>query len=267
METPSHHPLAKAILQYAQSLGIGLANAENVNVLPGKGVVGLVNGASFWLGSRRYLLEKDQETSEVSQEAFKLEQAGQTVIAVGNDRHVCGLIAVADQPRDGIKLIMQTLRFAGVKHLVMLTGDNYVTANYMGARTGIDEIRAELLPNDKVTAITQMVEQYGHVAMVGDGINDAPALACASIGIAMGAIGSDAAIETADIALMGDDISKLPWLIRHSRRTLSVIRQNITFALIVKAVFALLAFAGMATLWEAIAAPTRMHHFWWLLTS
>ena len=254
LEHRSHHPLAKAILQYAQTSRIGLANAEHISVLPGKGVTGVFNGSNFWLGSYRYLLERGQETSEIAQQALALEQDGQTVIAVGNDEHVCGLIAVADQPRDQIKLIIQTLRKSGIKHLVMLTGDNTVTANCIGARVGIDEVRPELLPADKVEAISEMVEEYGHVAMVGDGINDAPALARANLGIAMGAIGSDTAIETADIALMGDDLSKLPWLIHHSKRTLSVIRQNIIFALTVKAAFALLAFAGMATLWEAITA-------------
>ncbi len=254
LEKRSHHPLAKAILQYAQSLEIALPNAENIEVLPGKGVIGLINGTSFWLGSRRFLLERGQETADVGKKGFTLEQAGQTVIAVGNDQHVCGLIAVADEPRDQTKLIIQALRKIGIKNLVMLTGDNTVTANCIGARTGVDEIRAELLPADKVDAVSELIKKYGNVAMIGDGINDAPALGRASLGIAMGAIGSDAAIETADIALMGDDLSKLPWLIRHSRRTLSVIRQNIIFALTVKAVFALLAFAGVATLWEAIAA-------------
>ena len=254
LEKRSHHPLAKAIVQYAQSLEIALPNAENIEVLPGKGVIGLINGTSFWLGSRRYLLERGQESADVGKKCFTMEQAGQTVVVVGNDRHVCGLIAVADEPRDQTKLIMQALRKIGIKNLVMLTGDNTVTANCIGAQTGVDEIRAELLPADKVGVISELIKKYSNVAMIGDGINDAPALGRASLGIAMGAIGSDAAIETADIALMGDDLSKLPWLIRHSRRTLSVIRQNIIFAITVKVIFAVLAFAGMATLWEAIAA-------------
>jgi len=136
----------------------------------------------------------------------------------------------------------------------MLTGDNQVTANNITAQIGIDEVHAELLPADKVEIVGQMVGKYRQVAMIGDGVNDAPALGRASLGIAMGVLGSDAAIEIADIALMGDDLSKLPWLISHSKRTLAIIRQNIVFALTIKAVFALLAFAGLATLWEAIAA-------------
>jgi Zn2+/Cd2+-exporting ATPase len=254
LESRSTHPLAQAITDYAANQGVKPAAAEKITVLPGKGVTGLFDGTPFWLGSRRYLLERGQETSEVSQLALQLEQTGRTVIAVGNDQHVCGLIAVADEPRDHTKPIMQALRNQGIQHLVMLTGDNYVTAQSVGARTGVDEIRAELLPADKVDAVTTLVEQYGTVAMVGDGINDAPALGRASLGIAMGAIGSDAAIETADIALMGDDLSKIPWLIGHSKRTLSVIRQNIVFALATKIAVAGLALVGLATLWEAIAA-------------
>ena len=136
----------------------------------------------------------------------------------------------------------------------MLTGDNQITAENIAQQLGMDEFHAELLPSDKVDIISQMIEKYDHVAMIGDGVNDAPALARANLGIAMGVMGSDAAIETADIALMSDDLSRLPWLINHSRRTLAIIRQNIVFALTVKAAFAVLAFTGFATLWEAIAA-------------
>ncbi len=256
LESRSNHPLAKAILNYTENQGIQIANADNVTVLPGKGVTGLFNGIDFWLGSRRYLLERGQETSAISQQARDLEQTGKTVIAIGNDQHVCGLIAVADQPRPQIKSVLQSLKQQKIKHLAMLTGDNQITAENIAKACGIDEVHAELLPADKVDVISQMVEQYGNVAMIGDGINDAPALGRANLGIAMGVMGSDAAIETADIALMGDDLSKLPWLINHSKRTLRIIRQNIVFALTLKAIVAVLAFAGLATLWEAIAADT-----------
>uniref|UniRef100_UPI00402BB0C9 heavy metal translocating P-type ATPase n=1 Tax=Methylomonas sp. PHL2-19 TaxID=3438878 RepID=UPI00402BB0C9 len=254
LEARSNHPLAKAILRHTEKLGINVASADDVKVLPGKGVTGLFNGTDFWLGSRRYLLERSQEIPEISEKAIALEQTGQTVIAIGNDRHICGLIAVADQPRAEIKSILQALRQNGIRHLAMLTGDNQVTANNIAAQIGIDEVHAELLPADKVEIVSQMVEKYGQVAMIGDGVNDAPALGRANLGIAMGVLGSDAAIEIADIALMGDDLSKLPWLIGHSKRTLAIIRQNIAFALTIKAAFAVLAFAGVATLWEAIAA-------------
>ena len=136
----------------------------------------------------------------------------------------------------------------------MLTGDNRRTAEAIAREAGLDEVRAELLPAEKVAAVDQLVFRYGQVAMIGDGVNDAPAMARATLGIAMGAAGSDAAMETADIALMSDDLSRLPWLIHHSRRTLRVIRQNISFSLLVKAVFVALTFAGHASLWAAIAA-------------
>jgi Cd2+/Zn2+-exporting ATPase len=173
---------------------------------------------------------------------------------VGDDDHVCGLLGVADAVQREASSAVTELRRLGIEHLVILTGDNTPTARAVGGEVGIDEVRAELLPEDKVAAIEELVGRYGSVAMVGDGINDAPALAASSLGIAMGAAGSDAAIETADIALMADDLHRLPWLVRHSRRTLRIIRQNIAFALGVKAVVFALAVAGIATLWLAIAA-------------
>ena len=180
--------------------------------------------------------------------------AGRSVVVVGDDHEVWGLIAIADAVRPEARAIVADLRAAGIEHVVMLTGDNQATAQAIAKQTGVNEIRAELLPADKVRAIETLVDQYGAVAMVGDGVNDAPAMARATLGIAMGAAGSDAAIETADVALMSDDLSKLPWLIRHSRRTLGIVRQNITLSLSVKALFVVLTFAGAASLWAAIAA-------------
>ena len=176
------------------------------------------------------------------------------MLAVGTKSRVCGFLAVADTVRAGARESVRALHAAGLEHVVMLTGDNEPTARAIAAATGVDEYRAELLPEDKVAAITELVERYGQVAMVGDGVNDAPALAQASLGIAMGVAGSDATLETSDAALMSDDLSKLAWLVRHSRRTLRIIRQNIAFSLGVKAVFVGLTFTGFATLWGAIAA-------------
>ncbi len=255
LEARSHHPLAKAILQHAAQRGIAMAAAEQVTVFPGLGVSGQFQGIGFWLGSRRYLQQQCGSAGEQTDaQAAVLERNGQTVIAVGNEQQVCGLIAIADRPRAQIKPVLQALRDTGIKHLTVLTGDNLATANNIAGQVGINSVHAELLPADKVAIVGDLVDRYGHVAMVGDGINDAPALARADLGIAMGAMGSDAAIEAADIALMSDDLAKLPWLIRHSKNTLRIIRQNIVFALAVKATFAVLAFAGMATLWEAIIA-------------
>lgn len=254
MEVRSDHPLARAIVAYAQDRGIRPAPAEDFQIVQGKGATARFDGRQFWLGSHRYLEERGQETEEVHQRLEAMSGVGRTVVVVGNEEHVCGLIALADEVRPRARETLQELRDAGVEHLIMLTGDNQPTAHAIAQETGVDEFRAELLPADKVTAVEALVSRYGSVAMVGDGVNDAPALGRATVGIAMGAAGSDAAIETADIALMSDDLSRLPWLIRHSRRTLAVIRQNIAFSLAVKAIFVVLTFVGFASLWAAIAA-------------
>ena len=254
LEARSTHPLARAIVRHAAAKKIAPAAAKDVRVLKGKGLTGEFDGETFWLGSHRYLVERGQETPEITREAEALEADGKTVIVIGNARHVCGLVAVADTIRPEARQIVAELHAAGIKKIVMLTGDNRATAEAIAREVGIDEVHAELLPEDKLAKIEDLAARYGTVAMVGDGVNDAPALARADLGIAMGAIGSDAAIETADIALMTDDISKLPWLVRHAKRTLGIIRQNIVFSLGVKALFLALTFAGMASLWGAIAA-------------
>lgn len=254
LEARSTHPLARAVLRYAQDKGVTPAPATDVKVLKGKGLTGAFKGEPFWLGSHRYVVERGQDEPAIASQAKKLEAEGKTVLVVGNARHVCGLIAVADTIRPGARDVVRQLHSAGIHHVVMLTGDNRTTADAIAREVGIVEVHAELLPEEKLREIEELVTRYGTVAMVGDGVNDAPALARANLGIAMGAIGSDAAIETADIALMTDDIARLPWLVRHAKRGLAVIRQNIAFSLGVKAVFVVLTLAGMASLWGAIAA-------------
>ncbi len=254
LELNSNHPLARAIVEEAKRRNLELVSAGDFESIQGKGASGVINGKPFWLGSHRYLEQRDQETPEVHEQLESMQQAGRTVVVVGNDEHVCGFITLADAIREETRDAVRQLHEAGVEQLVMLTGDNEGTARAIAKEAGIDEVHAELLPEDKVAAVERLVKQYEHVAMIGDGVNDAPALARASLGLAMGAAGSDAAIETADIALMSDDLSKLPWLIHHSRRTLSIIRQNIAFSLAVKVLFVILTFAGSASLWAAIAA-------------
>jgi Cd2+/Zn2+-exporting ATPase len=254
LEAHSNHPLARAIMAAATERGIEIPVADDFNVIQGKGTRAKVNGRHYWLGSHRYLEERGQETPEIHEKLEAMSSAGRTVVIIGHEDHVCGFISLADQVRPAAKQTIQDLRKAGVQHVVMLTGDNDGTARAIADATGVDEVHAELLPADKVSAVEALVEKYGDVAMVGDGVNDAPALGRASLGIAMGAVGSDAAIETADIALMSDDLSKLPWLIKHSRRTLAIIYQNITFSLAVKSLFVILTFTGFASLWAAIAA-------------
>lgn len=254
MEQHSEHPIARAVLEYAETHHFLPAPADDFQVLQGKGARATFDGREFWLGSHRYLEERGQETPEIHEQLETMSGRGQTVVVFGNANHVCGLISLADEVRPDAAAALRELRAAGIEHLIMLTGDNRPTAEAMAAKAGVDQVEAELLPEDKVTAIEALVGKYQHVAMIGDGVNDAPALARASVGIAMGAAGTDAAIETADIALMSDDLSKLPWLIRHSRRVLGVVRQNIAFSLAVKLAFVVLTFAGISSLWGAIAA-------------
>ena len=184
----------------------------------------------------------------------RLQGEGKTIMIVGTKEKFLGIIAVADEVREASAKTIASLKQAGIVHTIMLTGDNAATAAAIAAKAGIDEFRAELLPQNKVAAIQELVGKYGKVAMVGDGINDAPALALATVGIAMGGAGTDVALETADIALMADDLTKLPFTIRLSRKALSVIHQNITFSLAIKLIAVLAVFPGWLTLWLAILA-------------
>ncbi len=256
LEARSTHPLAVAITQYAKQKGIEVRPADRLQIIAGKGAIGDYDGRTFWIGSHRYLEERGQETENIHQQIIRLSAAGRSVVVVGNEKHVCGFLVLADAVRPTVVETLKKLRAIGIEHLVMLSGDNRPTAEAIAAEVGIDEVRADLLPADKVTAIDELVANYKSVAMIGDGINDSPALARATVGIAMGGIGSDAAIETANIALMGDDIGQLPWLVGHSRRTIMIIQQNILFSLAVKVLFVVLTVAGHASLWAAIAADT-----------
>lgn len=258
IEQRSEHPLARAIVRFADSKGVRPTPVDGYQTLKGKGATARLNGNAVWIGSHRLLEERAQESPDMHAQLEALAAVGASIVVVGNDEHVCGFIAVADRVRDASPATVAALRAAGIEHVIMLTGDNHGTARAVAAATGVDEVRAELLPEQKVAAIEELVKRYGAVAMVGDGVNDAPALARSTLGIAMGAAGTDAALETADVALMSDDLSRLPWLIRHSRRTLNIIRQNIVASLAVKAAFILLTLAGYASLWAAIAADTGM---------
>jgi Cd2+/Zn2+-exporting ATPase len=254
MEAHSDHPIGRAIAAHVRDRNIWVAPATEVQAVQGRGITAEIDGKRYWLGSHRYLDELRQETPEIHAQIEAMSSAGRTVVIMGNDEHVCGFITLADAVRSESVEAIKSLRALGVAHVIMLTGDNEATARRIADETGVDEVRSSLLPADKVAAVEALVKQFGSVAMIGDGVNDAPAMGRATIGIAMGAAGSDAAIEAADIALMSDDLSKLPWLIEHSRRTLAVIRQNVILSLAVKGLFVVLTFAGYATLWGAIAS-------------
>jgi len=254
LESHSEHPIARAITRYASETGVSAPAVERVRAVLGRGAQGRINGRDYWLGSHRLVEEKGLDTPRVHAEALRLEDAGHSVVIIGDDAQVHGLISVADHIRPESRCAVQDMKDAGLREVVMLTGDNEATARAIAAQAGVDRFAAELLPEDKVSAVEAMVIKHRRAGMIGDGINDAPAMAASTLGIAMATMGADAAIETADVALMSDDLGKVGWLIRHSRRTLTVIRQNIGFALGVKAVFITLAFMGLATLWMAIAA-------------
>ncbi len=262
VEARSEHPLAQAIVGQARAFGVdaAYAPAESVEALAGMGVRGRVAGHDVTVGSHAHIHGDTHTASFCDQASFCNEVAeatakGQTIVLVEDS--CCGrqgYVAVADALRETAPAVVTELRHAGVRRTVMLTGDNEDAARAIAAQVGVDEFRAGLLPEQKVEAVEELLDRYGQVAMVGDGINDAPALARASVGIVMGAAGSDAALETADIALMADDLTKLPFTMRLSRRALAIIRQNIALSLVIKAVFLALALAGAATLWMAVFA-------------
>jgi len=254
LEVHSTHPLARAILGRAESMGIAPPQAENFNALPGLGAQATIGSKPYWIGSHRMLEQTGEEIPQLHDLADAMEDAGHSLVILWCEDHVCGLVGIADRLRPEAAESIRSLKELGISKVVMLTGDNEKTARNVAEAIGVDEYRAELLPEDKVRVVRELRKELSQVAMVGDGVNDAPAMAEASLGIAMGAIGTDAAIETADIALMSDDLSKIPWLIRHSRKALRIIQQNITFALGIKALFITLALGGIATLWAAIAA-------------
>ncbi|MCP4539571.1 MAG: cation-translocating P-type ATPase [Chloroflexi bacterium] len=254
VERRSSHPLARAVTRAAEARGLLQFTAENVETLPGRGVQGNGNGKHIVVGSHDFLHETGMETSEFCQRVEAAEAAGQSVMLVSENGVVRGYLAVSDPPRANSRAALAALKQTGIARTVMLTGDNASVAGAVGQELGVDDVRSGLLPQDKVAAVQALVAEYGEVAMVGDGVNDAPALAAASVGIAMGGAGTAQALETADVALMADDLSQLPAAIRVGRRSVNTIRFNIWFALLIKAAFLIAALAGTATLWMAVFA-------------
>ncbi|HWT72907.1 MAG TPA: heavy metal translocating P-type ATPase, partial [Oxalicibacterium sp.] len=246
------HPLARAIVAAGPHASRYL-KVRNVKSLPGRGVMGEVDGRLLYLGNHRLIEELGICNEAVEARLQDVENAAQTAILLATSEEVLGIIAVADRVRPGARHAIEALKRLGVAS-VMLTGDNRLTAQRIGDTLGISAIHAELLPEDKLRQVRELQAAHGTVGMLGDGINDAPALAQADIGFAMGAAGSDTAIETADVALMDDELDKLPLFIELSRATRRVLVQNIAAALAIKAVFFALAVFGMATLWMAVFA-------------
>jgi len=250
LESKSQHPLASAIIKKAAHLPQDYV-VEDFLSITGKGIKGVVNGTEYRVGNVK-LFEEVPEA--VLEKISLLQHQGKTVMIAGTDRGILGLIAVADEVRASSRAVIEKLQQLGIEETILLTGDNHVTAKAIGHETGVNRVESELLPEDKLTFIKTLKTQYGRVAMVGDGVNDAPALAAATVGIAMGGAGTDTALETADIALMNDDLKKLPFTIKLSRKTLHIIKQNITLSIVVKLLALLLVIPGWLTLWIAIFA-------------
>lgn len=256
LESRSSHPLAQAILEHGLSRGAVLPEVDDAQAHPGRGAQGRIGGHLYFAGNERLLHEKAPGllTDGLAGELARAAGAGVTTVVVWNESKVLGTLSLKDEPRPQAREAVEELKRLGIGRVVMLTGDNEQTARAIAARTGVTEFKAGLLPEDKIAVVAEMARTSGHVAMVGDGVNDAPALAASNLGVAMGSVGTAVAVETADVALMSDDLLKLPWLIRHSRRVLSTIKANIAFALGLKVVFLGLACLKMATLWTAILA-------------
>ncbi|WP_444980868.1 heavy metal translocating P-type ATPase [Paenibacillus naphthalenovorans] len=256
LEKGSQHPIASAIVRKAEAVQVDFkADAEEFSSLTGKGVKGKVDGQLYYMGSPKLFSELQTSIDkEILTQIGELQNQGKTVMLLGTEENILALIAVADEVRDSSQHVIHKLHELGMKKTVMLTGDNQATADAIGKRLGIAEVKAELLPQDKLEYIKTLRSQYGNVAMIGDGVNDAPALAASTVGIAMGGAGTDTALETANIALMGDDLSKLPYTISLSRKTLAIIKQNIAFSLGIKVLALLFIVPGWLTLWLAIFA-------------
>jgi len=252
LEVRSEHPLAAAIVKAAEARGLQAEPAEEFNALAGRGARGVVNGQNVYIGNIRLFGELGVATGPIAEQIQRLQEEGKTAMVIYSMQGFLGIIAVADEVRETGAAALAALKQAGIRRTIMLTGDNEAAARAIAARVGVDEFHAELLPQDKVKAIQALLQRHEKVAMVGDGINDAPALAASTVGIAMGGAGADTALETADIALMADDLTKLPFTIRLSRAALGVIRQNIGFSLAIKAIAVAAVFPGWLTLWLAI---------------
>jgi Cd2+/Zn2+-exporting ATPase len=250
LECRSDHPLGKAIIEEADKDGKN-RECSDFTSIPGQGIKGKIGEEQYLVG--RISLFDDKLVKDLSDTFNKLEDEGKTVVLVGKTNQIMGAIGITDKIRDECKNLVKSLHKKGIKQIVMITGDNERTAKAVAKKIGIDEYYAGLLPEEKVSIIEKIRKKRQKVAMVGDGVNDAPSLATADLGIAMGVAGSDTALEVADIALMNDDISRISYLLTLGKKTMNVIKQNIVAAIGVKLILAILVFPGLVTLWMAVA--------------
>ena len=262
IDSHSEHPIARAVVEHAEVRKVSIPKSLNYQSIPGLGAEAEIDGISYFIGNHRLVHASGLCGEELEVKLGEVESKGLSLAVLARQPHgdnpgeVLGLISIGDALRPDAQRALAALHKAGLKRIVMLSGDNQRTVDTIAKEAGLDEAFGDMMPEDKVTKLREMIARHGQVGMIGDGVNDAPALAIASVGIAMGAIGSDTAIEIADVALMKDDLGKLAEAIRLGKRTLGMIRFNISFALLVKAVFLVLTFAGNATLWMAILADT-----------
>ncbi len=256
LELRSEHPIGRAIVNQARSAGLTVAPGEDFRALPGRGAEATVAEAVAVVGSHRLFEERQLCTPDLHDRLDRVTERGGTPVLVGHRGAALGVIGLTDAVRAESREAIASLRREGISHVALLTGDTAANARIVAEAAGLDEVHAELLPDDKVRRIASLREKYGPVVMVGDGVNDAPALAAADVGVAMGVAGSDVALETADVALMSDELAKLPFALRLARAARSNIRMNVAIAVGMKLAFVALAAAGFATLWMAILADT-----------
>ncbi len=262
LDARSSHPLAQAVVEYTRAQGTPLETTDDFRSVTGRGAEGSISGHAYFVGNHRFAHELGVCSTELENKLAKIESSARSVVIVGHKPHgdckgeVLGILVVGDTIRKEAAEAIKRIHAAGIRKVVMLSGDNTRTAEAIAKRAGIDEALGDLLPDQKIEKVRELEKTYGAVGMIGDGVNDAPALAAASVGIAMGAGGTDTAIETADVALIKDDLLMVAEAIRLGRRTLGMIRFNIAFSLVVKALFLILAVLGMTSLWLAILADT-----------
>ena len=252
-ESRSAHPLAQAVVRSAQTQGLPASVMDEVESLTGRGLRAVSNGKTVWIGNQKLMEEAGALISpDALNHAQSLQGSGKTLMWIAMDKTLIGLIALADTLRTEAAPTMKALKQSGVAHTIMLTGDNTRSASAIASEIGLTEFRADLMPEDKLTVIRDLVKEYGQVAMIGDGVNDAPALANATVGIAMGGAGTDVALETADVALMGDDLSKLPFAVGLGRATRAIIVQNLFISLGVIALLIITSLTGIVSIGIAI---------------
>jgi Cd2+/Zn2+-exporting ATPase len=256
LESRSEHPIGRAIVAHAEQEGIAIERVSAFESLPGLGAEATMGESRVVLGSHRLFESRGTCSDAVHATLEQAARDGRTTVLVGDGRRPIGIISVADEVRPSAASAVARLREYGVEHVALLTGDEEAAARALAAAVGVDQVSASLLPADKVAEVERLRARFGALAMVGDGINDAPALAAADVGIAMGAAGSDAALETADVALMSDELLRIPYALRLSRAAVRNIRANIVFSVAMKAAFVGLAVMGLATLWMAVVADS-----------